>query len=61
MEHEEIWETITRLESQLAKIRADLDDLRHREVRDLKTESWQLENRISGVESAVQSIERACR
>ena len=61
MEHEEIWEAITRLENQLAKICADLDDLRHNEVRNLKTETWQLENRVSGVERAVQSIERACR
>ena len=61
MEHEELWEAITRLEGQLAKIRADLDDLRYNEVRNLKLESWQLENKVSELERSLQSVERACR
>jgi len=61
MEHEEIWEAITRIEGQLAKIRADLDDLRHNEVRNLKTEAWQFESKINDLERGLQSVERACR
>lgn len=61
MEHEEIWEAIIRIENQLAKIRADLDDLRHREVRDLKTDFWQMENKVSGIERDLQNVERMCR
>lgn len=61
VEHKELWDAITRLERQLAKIRADLDDLRHNEVRNLKQESWQLENKVSELERGLQSVERACR
>ena len=61
MEHEEIWEAITRLENQLAKMQADLDDLRHREVRNLKTETWQLESKVNDLERSLQTVERACR
>ena len=56
-----VWAAITRLESQLGKIRADLDDLRHREVAGVKTDIWQIEANISKVESDLQSVERACR
>ena len=61
MEHEEIWEAITRIENQLAKIRADLNDLRHNEVRNLKTETWQLESKVSEIERSLQNVERLCR
>jgi len=61
MEHEELREAITRLENQLAKIRADLDNLRHNEVRNLKLESWQLENKVSNLERGLQSVECVCR
>ena len=60
MEHEEIWEAITRLESQLAKICADLDNL-HNDAHNSTLDFCQLESKVSGVERAVQSIERACR
>ena len=58
---EAIWEVVTRLEGQLANIRTDLDDLRHREVRNLRTETWQLESKISGIERDLQSVQRVCR
>ena len=59
--HEEIWEAIPQLEGQLAKIRADLDDLRHREVQGIKMDFWQLESKVSEVERSLQSVERECR
>jgi len=58
---EAIWAAISRLENQLGKICADVDDLRHREVSGLKTDIWQIEANISKVESDLQSVERACR
>ena len=58
---EGIWAAIKRLENQLDKIRADLDDLRHREVSRLKTDIWQMEANISKVESDLHSMERTCR
>ena len=58
---ESIWAAIARLEEQLGKIRADLDDLRHREVAGVKTDIWQMEANISKVETDLQSVERACR
>jgi regulator of replication initiation timing len=61
MEHEELWDAVLRIESQLAKIQKDLDDLRHNEVRNVKLEAWQLENRVSAVEHGLQSVERVCR
>jgi len=61
MEHEELWDAISRIEAQLTKIRTDLDDLRHNEVRNVKLESWQLESRVSAVERGLQNVERVCR
>ena len=61
MEHEELWDAISRIEAQLTKIRTDLDDLRHNEVRNVKLESWQLESRVSAVERGLQNVERMCR
>ena len=58
---ESIWAAISRLEGQLAKIRVDLDDLRHREVTKVKTDIWQIEANISKVESDLHSVERSCR
>jgi regulator of replication initiation timing len=60
MEHEEIWEAIIRLEGQLAKIRADLDDV-YKEIHIFKTEYWQLEDKVGRIERSVQVVERACR
>ena len=61
MEHEELWDAISRIEAQLTKIRTDLDNLRHNEVRNVKLESWQLESRVSAVERGLQNVERVCR
>jgi len=61
MEHEELWDAISRIEAQLTKIRTDLDDLRHNEVRNVKLKSWQLESRVSAVERGLQNVERVCR
>jgi len=60
MEHEEIWEAITRIEGQLAKIRADLDELHYSDVRH-DQQYWQLEDKVGGIERGLQSVERACR
>ena len=58
---EAIWSAISRLENQLGKIRADLDDLRHCEVARVKMDIWQMEANISKVESDLHSVERICR
>ena len=58
---EAIWSAIKRLESQLGKIRTDVNDLRHREVSGLKTDIWQIEANVSKIESDLQSVERICR
>jgi regulator of replication initiation timing len=60
MEHEELWEAITRLENQLAKIRADLDNL-HNDAHNSMLDFCQLENKVNGIEHSLQSVERACR
>ena len=58
--HEELWEAITRIENQLAKIRADLDNL-HNDAHNSTLDFCQFENKVSNLEHSLQSVERACR
>lgn len=58
--HEEIWEAITWIEKQLAKIRAELDSL-HEETSDLRLDLWKMDSRVDAVERGLQAVERACR
>jgi predicted nucleic acid-binding Zn-ribbon protein len=60
MEHEELWEAITRIEGQLAKIHAGLDDL-HNDVHNFKLDFYRLENKVNDLERSLQTVERACR